>query len=187
MALGLLLEGQGCSPPSPLLYPQGSQAPGVGSPWEWEEREGQTWQVSGLMHPHWQGSEALRGAGGIRIRRSAGCACASSQARAPLTEVTVRPPAPGSPRWEQLDRGARRRMSRHVICPSPPRNPLRASVQWGRQSTQAGQGQQHLRHTGWRAACMEPGARGLQGEACSSRSPGWPSVVMTSLASIAAP
>lgn len=40
-------------------------------------------------------------------------------------------------------------MSHHVICPSSPRNPLGASVQWGRQSTQAGQGQQHLGHTGW--------------------------------------
>lgn len=39
---------------------QPGSLPGVGSPREWEEREGQTWQVSGLLHPHWQGSEALR-------------------------------------------------------------------------------------------------------------------------------
>lgn len=52
-------------------------------------------------------------------------------------------------------------MSRRVICsicPSSSRNPLRASAQGGRQSTQAGQGQQHLGYMGWRASCMESGA-----------------------------
>ncbi|CAN0095555.1 unnamed protein product [Rangifer tarandus platyrhynchus] len=159
MALGLLLEGQGCSPPSPPLHPQGSQAPQGGKPsGVREEPEGRPGRCSGLLHPHWQGSEALRDAGGIRIWGSAGWACTSSQVWAPLRSQE---PLTGSPCWEQLDRGTRRRMSRHVICsvcPSSSRNPLSASVHGARQSTQAGQGQQHLGHVGRRASCMKSGA-----------------------------
>lgn len=161
MALGLLLEGQGCSPPSPPLHPQGSQAPQGGKPsGVREEPEGRPGRCSGLLHPHWQGSEALRDAGGIRIWGSAGWACTSSQVWAPLRSRSClqhQAPLAGSS-WTGGPGGECHVMSSALSAPLPPGTLSGLLSRGGRQSTQAGQGQQHLGHMGRQASCMESGA-----------------------------